>query len=244
MIGSIFSQLRQSFFAAERWYQDTPERSINDAYKAAIAIKRLEDEHFDGQPINLDPSSPKAISSYFQAELNQNLRIIRNRLATFKVSRFFIGSDPNKVKSQADVTRLSPEPSTDYTLNPQEYTSEVETSRPKEELLRKLAFIDSVIAHYDASISQPPPNSKRSLKKQTSSTPRSIETDVPLEGEAIRSVQESFYEAGFTSDDLDENPSQLSSGSFIPRSILRTASRFRKELNPDPDMEEEIMGRV
>ena len=98
-----------------------------------------------------------------------------------------------------------------------------------------------MIAHYDASISQPPPKPKRSLKKQTSSTPRSIESDVPLEGEAIRSVQESFYEAGFTSDDLDENPSQLSSGSFIPRSILRTASRFRKELNPDPDMEEEII---
>lgn len=246
MIGSIFSQLQQSFGKAERWYRSAPERSIEDAYKAAIAIKRIEDEHFDGQPITLDPSRQRAVASYFESELNQNLRLIRNRLAAFKVSRFFVSSDAAKVKTRADITRLSSRSSlnlTDYTLNPQEYTSEVETDPPQDELLRKLAFIDAVIAQYDAppAVNNRPSNGQ--LHGVKSSGNRSLQKNAGLQedGESLRSVEDSFYESEFTAAEMTGEPSQLNQSSFIPRSILRTATRFRKELNPDQGMEDEII---
>ena len=225
MIGSFFSKLRKSFSSAEQWYQNTPDRSIEEAYQAAIAIKRIEDEYFEGKSISQDDPTHGAIATYFQADLNKNLRLIRNRLNTFKVSRFFIENSP-KVTSQADITRINPKVFTsEVTLNAAQYTSEVETDLPKDELLQKLKFIDDVIKNYN--LQQQQPKQKTSLQNRTSLKPKSL--------------QDSFYEGGFTSDDVGEDDSTLNSASFIPRSILRTASRFKKELNPDPGTEAEII---
>ncbi|MCM1985393.1 proton extrusion protein PcxA [Lyngbya confervoides] len=233
MLGSIFSQLRQSFHQAERWLQETPDRSIEEAYRAAIAIQRLEDEHFDGQPVRLDGTEQEAIRSYFQAELNQHLRTIRNQLTKFRVSRIFVDDRPSQLRSRANITRYpTGQYANEYTLPENEYTSEVEADIPNPDLMRKLKFIDAVIDRYRDptalnSNSTPPPAPRR---QDGENSPR-----------AIRSVQESFYQSNFTSDDIDPDSSQLSSASFIPRSILRTARRFQKELNPDPGMEEEII---
>ena len=58
---------------------------------------------------------------------------------------------------------------------------------------------------------------------------------------ALRSIGDSLYEA-----ELNDRPSatkttKLDNTSFIPRSILRTARRVKKELNPDPTMEYEVL---
>ena len=227
MIGSFFSKLRESVFSAEQWYQNTPDRSIEEAYQAAIAIKRIEDEYFDGLPINPNDPEHAAIATYFQADLNKNLRLIRNRLNVFKVSRFFVEGSGPKVKSQADITRIQKtlgQYTNEYTLKAAQYTSQVETDAPKDELLNKLKFIDEVIGHYSSDT--PPPNKQKNAIANSNQP---------------RSLQDSFYEAGFTSDDVGDDDSNINSASFIPRSILRTASRFKKELNPDPGMEEEII---
>ena len=225
ILGSLFSKLRESVFNAEQWYQNTPDRSIEEAYQAAIAIKRIEDEYFAGQPINPNDPSNAAIATYFQADLNKNLRLIRNRLNTFKVSRFFVEGAAPKVKSKADIIRLS-NYTNEYTLKAAQYTSEVETDAPKDELLNKLKFIDDVMTHYNMARAQAASPSSRSVN--------------PLPNQP-KSLQDSFYESGFSSDDRGGVESSLGSASFIPRSILRTASRFKKELNPDPDMESEII---
>ena len=36
---------------AQRWYLETPERSLDEAYKAALLIKAIEDENFNGKKI-------------------------------------------------------------------------------------------------------------------------------------------------------------------------------------------------
>ncbi|MEM9137138.1 MAG: proton extrusion protein PcxA [Cyanobacteria bacterium P01_F01_bin.42] len=222
MIGSFFARLRQSLFAAEQWYQNTPDRAIAEAYQAAIAIKRIEDEYFEGQPISAQDPKHGAIAAYFQGDLNKNLRLIRNRLNTLKVSRFFMEGSAPKVRSQVDVTRVNPSLFTsEETRSAAQYTSELETDLPKDELLQKLAFIDEVLRHYSASKRPDRRDSKASSKPN--------------------SLLDSFYEGGFISDDVGNDESSLSSASFIPRSILQTASRFKKELNPDPEMEAEII---
>lgn len=225
IFGSIFSKLRESVFTAEQWYQNTPDRSIEEAYQAAIAIKRIEDEYFSGQPINPKDPENAAIATYFQADLNKNLRLIRNRLNTFKVSRFFVDGASPQVKSKADIVRLSTYKN-EYTLKAAQYTSEVQTDAPKDELLNKLKFIDEVITHYSSVGGTPP-----------AQVPRVN----PLIPGQPKSLQDSFYEGSFTSDDGDPEENTLNSASFIPRSILRTASRFKKELNPAPEMEAEII---
>lgn len=224
IFGSLFSKLRDSVFSAEQWYQNTPDRSIEEAYQAAIAIKRIEDEYFAGQPINPNDPENAAIATYFQAELNKNLRLIRNRLNTFKVSRFFVDGAP-KVKSQADIIRLNTY-ANEYTLKAAEYTTEVQTDAPKDELLNKLKFIDDVIIHYS---------------KVASNTSSPVTRGKPVNPNQPKSLLDSFYESSFISDDVGSDDRNLNSASFIPRSILKTASRFKKELNPDPSMEAEII---
>jgi len=34
---------------ANRWFYDTSERALDQAYKAALMIKVIEDEHFNGK---------------------------------------------------------------------------------------------------------------------------------------------------------------------------------------------------
>jgi hypothetical protein len=244
MTGSFFSKLKSVFSSAERWYQDTPDRALEEAYQAAIAIKRIEDEHFNGAPVNLSPDSGGAVATYFQAEVKKHLRTIRSRLTTFKVSRVFVETTNPPVRSSARITRLQtngPQPSgSEYRLSPEQYTSEVETTPDTATVLRKLQFIDAVIANYNFSLpistSKLPTNPARNPP-----TKRPPNLSKNPEDNTMRSVQDSFYASSFTSDDLTNDPSKLDSSSFIPRSILRTANRFRKELNPDPDMEQSII---
>ncbi len=49
MNNSVFSQKIYPFLLdAYRWYLRTPERSLDEAYKASLKIKEIEDEYFNG----------------------------------------------------------------------------------------------------------------------------------------------------------------------------------------------------
>jgi CemA family len=68
-----------------QWFSRTADRALDEAYKAALKIQLIEDEHFGGQKIYVAPSNSAA--SYFQADLNKYLNITRLRLAEFQTSR-------------------------------------------------------------------------------------------------------------------------------------------------------------
>lgn len=56
--------------STSRWFSETPERSLDQAYKAALKIKEIEDAHFQGQPVspqNTDYGDSVVI--YFQTEV-------------------------------------------------------------------------------------------------------------------------------------------------------------------------------
>jgi len=52
----------------------TPERSLDEAYKAALVIKAMEDEHFNGKKRLNPPATETALWLIF----NQNLKTIKN----------------------------------------------------------------------------------------------------------------------------------------------------------------------
>ena len=80
MKNSVFSQKIYSFLlAAYRWYLQTPERSLDEAYKAALKIKEIEDEHFNGNKIDCDSAIySNSVMDYFESDLKKQLKIAQD----------------------------------------------------------------------------------------------------------------------------------------------------------------------
>lgn len=66
----------------------TPERALEQAYKATLNIKAIENKHFGGNQISADSGNHSDnVMSYLQANFEKNLRITKLRLAKFRLSR-------------------------------------------------------------------------------------------------------------------------------------------------------------
>ncbi|MBR8840722.1 MAG: proton extrusion protein PcxA [Stigonema ocellatum SAG 48.90 = DSM 106950] len=110
-----------------KWYLRTPERSLDEAYKAAGQIKAIESEHFNGKKIDSDSAMhTSSVMDYFESDLKKQLKIIRMRLTEFKASRFFLDESNQKAAKRLGIEH--PHPSV---------------------ILEKLKFIDEVIAKYN-----------------------------------------------------------------------------------------------
>ncbi|MEO0932603.1 MAG: hypothetical protein AAFY21_02235 [Cyanobacteria bacterium J06641_2] len=85
---SLFQKLQQSWNVINKWFLDTPQRALITAYEAALKIRDIEDTHFNGQKISSESTEYTAnVLSYWQAELEKNLKKINFRLAEFQRSR-------------------------------------------------------------------------------------------------------------------------------------------------------------
>lgn len=127
MKNSVFSDKIYSFLLGlYQWYLRTPERSLDQAYSAALKIKELEDQHFNGNKIDTDLAMySNNVMDYFESDLKKQLKIARMRLTEFKGSRWFLNEANQKAANKAGVEY--PEP---YLI------------------LEKLRFIDQVISKY------------------------------------------------------------------------------------------------
>jgi uncharacterized lipoprotein YehR (DUF1307 family) len=124
---NIYSHKIYPFLLATyRWYLRTPERSLDEAYKAAFKIKQIEDEHFHGNKIDYESSTYSSnVLDYFQSDLEKQLKIARMRLTEFKASRWFSNEEHQKAANKVGI----------------EYTN-------LSSILEKLRFIDQVISKY------------------------------------------------------------------------------------------------
>jgi hypothetical protein len=110
------------------WIYQTPDRALEQAYKAALMIKNIETKHFQGRPVSEEYSdySP-SVHDYFVTEVNQYLGTIKFKLNQFKMSNYF--------------RRLS---QSNAGIFGEEELSEVERIA-----LEKLKFIDEICLKYD-----------------------------------------------------------------------------------------------
>ncbi|MBF2067699.1 MAG: proton extrusion protein PcxA [Calothrix sp. C42_A2020_038] len=100
--GSLRHRILNFCRRSVRWFVDTPERALIDAYQAATRIKQIETEHFGGKKISFESVSySDSVINYWQAELNNNLNIINIRLAEFRLSRALI-----KISNQEILKKL------------------------------------------------------------------------------------------------------------------------------------------
>ncbi|MFK0735321.1 MAG: proton extrusion protein PcxA [Gloeotrichia echinulata GP01] len=127
MNNSVFSQKIYPFLlAAYRWYLRTPERSLDEAYKAALKIKEMEDEYFAGNKIDCKLSIYTSnVIDFFKSDLKQQLKLVRMRLTEFKSSRWFLNEENQKAAYKAGI----------------EYPN-------SSLILEKLRFIDQVTSKY------------------------------------------------------------------------------------------------
>jgi len=112
--------------AAYRWYLLTPERSLDEAYQAALKIKEMEGKHFNGNKIDIDPARySNSVMDYFESDLKKLLKLARMRLTEFRASRWILNEENQRAAQKAGIEY--PNPSL---------------------VLEKLNFIDQVISKY------------------------------------------------------------------------------------------------
>lgn len=242
----MFQKIKQFIKNSEHWYLSTPERALNASYAAALKIRAIENEHFGGRPISRFDLGDGSEGTYFQAELQKLLKTVRMRLTEFKATHKILEIDTatSSVTFQGNMSNSQSVENLDREATAATYTITAEVINPGDASIpAKLRFIDATLNRYKRlhqselstlgtpSLSRQNPEQNRNGKKTGKST--ASRTD-PANLELG-----SFYEAGYSNEDLTDD-TKLDSG-FIPRSILRTADRFRRELDPGDNNEEEIV---
>ncbi len=123
----------------KQWTLETPERSLNEAYQAALLIRSLENKHFNGQKITAECTNyGDSALAYFNSEVKQHLNIIKLKLVQFSSIRLLINYSPIKASTLVG--------STSTNTNQRLLTSKNLSDEPG--YLEKLNFIDEVLANY------------------------------------------------------------------------------------------------
>ncbi len=226
-------ELKAIFRTAKRWFSGTPDRALEQAYRAALTIKALEDEYFDGQRIPTDSSQyGHRVTSYCNAEVRKNLKLAKVRLAEFKTSSSFI--------NMGDIYNDN---LTDYH---DDYDEEVREKAAV--FIDKLKFIDEVISKYEKQrISQKKSLSLVQVKNQTNDA--KITESIPGKSQnkslvKPQNTQLSLPEQSkkFVNEEDTNLETVTDKTGVLPRSILRTLKRIRREINPQSrETEEEVI---
>jgi len=198
-----WKQFRLSVLNANQWFRETPYRALDIAYDAALKIKSIEEEHFEGQKISTaSVCYSNSSKSYFNSELKRYLKIIQTRLAEFNTSVSVVGTlDKNKVDKQEDKFNQNRQ---------QEFQG-----RPSI-ILEKLEFIDQVFNRYC-----------KSSNSQVKESNAIIET--PNSSSSVATVSNNYNNVISDSLPHNNNLAELKPDtpetSFLPRSLLNTLKK-------------------
>jgi hypothetical protein len=216
-------KLQDIFNAGRRWFSATPERALDAAYRAAIKIKAIEDDHFNGQIVAASSVEYSAsVIKVFRTDVNNYLSTINARLAEFKLSRgLLIFSDIQPNNSSQSIVR---------------YTNGFDGNRELT-AVEKLAFIDAVTDKY-----------KQPAIDDIEITPtRRLETSSKNNRLIINKNNRSLALNQAMKDNNGKDPSTetiTDKTSVLPRSFMRTLNRIRQEIDPkSEDTEEEVIKR-
>ncbi len=206
-----------------RWYCKTPERALDAAYVAAQQIEQIEQRYFDGQPIPRRSSQYSSLElGQFRAEVDRLLNDVRGRLTEFNASR----STLNFLNERSlPAIPLEASDASGYEYSPDDrYTPDYDFA----EILDRLRFIDTVLKRYR--------DLDRPVTVITSASPPS--SFLSIDG---KSGTSSTGMPQLRADGSKEVESLSGSASLLPRSILRTLDRIRREL--DPEAEEDVVAK-
>jgi hypothetical protein len=213
-------KLLDIFNIGRRWLASTPERALDSAYRAAIKIKAIEDDHFEGKIVSASSVDYSAsVIKVFENDVNSYLNTVKTRLAEFKLSRgllIFSNTQPND--SSQTIVR---------------YTNGFDDTRQLT-IIEKLAFIDAVTDKYKQpkyeEIEVIP--TRRLEKSQRNNR---LVIDPNNRNLALNRTDRNQRKEANTETITDKT-------SVLPRSFMRTLNRIRQEIDPQAeDTEEEVV---
>ncbi|MFM2314157.1 MAG: hypothetical protein RLZZ04_3433 [Cyanobacteriota bacterium] len=216
-------KLQDFFNLSRRWLSATPERAIDAAYRAAIKIKAIEDDHFAGQMVSsrsVEYSS--SVLKVFKGDVRNYLNTINARLAEFKISRgllIFSNTQPND--SSQSIVR---------------YTNGFDDTRELT-ALEKLAFIDAVTDKYKTAVFQELDITPTRRLDESKKNKRLIINKNDRTLVLNSALQENNGKQPSTETVTDKT-------GVLPRSFMRTLNRIKQEIDPKAeDTEEELVKR-
>lgn len=217
---------------ANQWLSKTPERALDQAYRAALKIKDIEDRHFQGKKVSPDSSQyGESVMSYFQNEVQGYLQTIKVRLGVFKASRLFM------TLSEMNQT----------TLENQDERVELEQVSQASRLLQKLKFIDEATSKYKSNgiVKAHSPQNRLTSSEQFSSVNQQealFKANGQLPPAKKANSQKSTISTNLT---VDEQKNKLDSATdktgVLPRSFLNTINRIKQEIDPKSEETEEAV---
>ncbi|MBD3884339.1 proton extrusion protein PcxA [Phormidium tenue FACHB-886] len=222
MSNSFLTSVRGYLRGANRWLLRTPERSLNEAYEAAIMIKGLEDAHFGGNRVAFEAGNySRSAQNYFESELRKYLEIIRIRLIEFRASSSIL-----RISSQ-----VSGRPITDIEIS--EATPDGRSisiiDRPNS-VLKKLRFIDEILSRYENRATNP-------LSPVVVSEPKTLANP---NAPRLNAINNPDLHPELRPEKRSE-PRLTDKTGVLPRSILDTVDRLKRDLDFSPESEREII---
>jgi hypothetical protein len=254
----MFSRLRTALQRAERWYLSTPDRALDDAYDAALAIRAIEEEHFQGQKIGTAPGSAGSLTpnalAYFQADLNRYLKIVRMRMTEFQISRSTVDTTNPTASVSSPLNTLNGL----KTLNTEEFATDYLNARLPQSrdraaiTLEKLKFIDAVLHRYQepsaVSLAMTPMTAGRSETIGTANPPYPGNPSSGLMGVMSGTLgMPQPQSARFLAEQIQANTANRpqkrdvealsDQQGLLPRSILGTLGRLKRDLDPRSEVD-------
>lgn len=95
---SFGNSLNKAFKRSHQWVSKTPERALDKAYEAVLAIKAIEAQHFNGYKVcDTQGLYSPSVLDYFIREVDKHLNTVKVRLIEFKATQSLLPSPQPEV---------------------------------------------------------------------------------------------------------------------------------------------------
>jgi hypothetical protein len=200
--------------SGSNWFFAIPERALDKAYRAALKIKEIEGQHFQGNRVSSDSEEyGESVLAYFQNEVSGHIQTINMNLASFKTSRRFL-----------NISNLA---------NSSKSEEQAEWLDPTGKILAKLQFIDEVLERYQAEDSSSAkivrPIVENKIEKNTPENPKEARRIV---ASIVKSNPQDRTPHKEKTNDKGKRESVSDKTGIIPRSFWRTLDRIKQEMDP------------
>ncbi len=230
----LVNKFGQYWRKANQWFYRTADRALDEAYKAALKIKAIEDEHFGGEKIELLPGyTGNQVATYFQTDLNKYLNIARIRLAEFQTSRTLTvrnySQPPENQQFDRGFNSIDP------------YPPDIDREA---RILEKLSFIDEILTRYADAQTEPAEYSadrKATFGQRAVDTLSGLSTNFPkrtlpgynaIEPENLINLPDPRQSDNSMTNRPDRPDDNINKKAIIDPSLIRTFRRIQQDLNP------------
>jgi CemA family len=214
---SLTQKIYSHLVSLYKWYLRTPQRSLDEAYAAALHIQKIENEYFNGNKINIDPTTSSGVNIFFESDLRKQLKIVRMRLTEFNSSRFFF-NEANEIGAKKYGLEL---------IDPTE-------------VLKKLQVIDEITVKYQ----EPDFDGVDNFPQSNFPLPVGNNSAIKPSNNSNNNSKIIQSNGTIASQNLAINNninngqrSKANTTGVLPRSILSTISRLQVELDPNAEQD-------